>query len=197
MEMNGSRHIAAPQSAVWEALNDPATLQACIPGCESLESTGPNQWRAVLAAKVGPVSAHFTGSMRMEDVVAPDSYTLAFEGQGGAAGFANGKANITLTPENGETLLSYAVKAQIGGKLAQIGSRLIDGAAAKLSEDFFARFEARFAAPASVTASEAIPEAPRVRTARRPRTTTSYVRYIAIAAILILLGVLYAKGGRL
>jgi carbon monoxide dehydrogenase subunit G len=195
MEMNGSRHIAAPQDAVWQALNDPVALQACIPGCESLESTGPNQWRAVLAAKVGPVSARFTGSMRMEDIVAPASYALAFEGQGGAAGFANGRAKITLTPENGATLLSYAVNAQIGGKLAQIGSRLIDGAAAKLSEDFFTRFEARFAAPA--TAGEAITTATRTPAARRRRTTTSWVRYIAIAAILILLGVLYAKGGRL
>lgn len=195
MDMNGSRHIAAPQDAVWQALVDPVALQACIPGCESLEATGPNQWRAVLAAKVGPVSARFNGSMRMEDVVPPTSYTLVFEGQGGVAGFANGQADVTLTPENGETLLRYAVKAQIGGKLAQIGSRLVDGAAAKLADDFFANFEARFAKPAAKAdaAAEALP----VTAGPGGRPTARWIRYLAIAAILILLGVLYATGGRL
>jgi hypothetical protein len=197
MELTNTRTVPAPVATVWTALNDPQTLKGCVPGCETIDPDGENAYRVAMAAKIGPVSAKFAGRLQLADIDPPHGYTLTFDGQGGAAGFAKGEAKVALAPaENGAaTALSYTVRAQVGGKLAQIGSRLIDGAAAKLSEDFFTRFEARFAVPA--TAGEAITTATRTPAARRRRTTTSWVRYIAIAAILILLGVLYAKGGRL
>ena len=148
MEMSATRTIAAPPAQVWHALNDPATLQACIPGCESFTRESDTKWVAVVAAKVGPVSARFSGAIELADVAPPTSYTLHFKGQGGAAGFANGEARVALSPaDGGQTHLAYTAKAQVGGKLAQIGSRLVDGAAAKLADDFFERFAGRFAAP--------------------------------------------------
>jgi hypothetical protein len=146
MEMSSTRLIAAQPETVWQALNDPEVLRACIPGCESFTREPDGNWRAVVAAKVGPVSARFTGIMEMADVVAPTSYTLRFKGQGGAAGFAQGEARVSLSPASAGTSLDYTAQAQVGGKLAQIGSRLVDGAAAKLADDFFERFAARFAA---------------------------------------------------
>lgn len=145
MELTGSRMIPAAPDEVWRALNDPEVLRECIPGCESLTRESDAVWKAVVAARVGPVSARFNGTVELADVVPPASYTLRFKGQGGAVGFANGEAQVRLEPaEGGQTKLSYASKAQVGGKLAQIGSRLVDGAAASLAEDFFTRFEARF-----------------------------------------------------
>ena len=121
MEMTNSRLVPAPVDAVWRALNDPAALKACIPGCEALERTGEDEWQATLAARVGPVSAKFSGRMRMTDSTPPTGYTLKFEGQGGAAGFANGEARVTLAPApQDQTTLTYVAKAQVGGKLAQI-----------------------------------------------------------------------------
>jgi len=195
MEMTNSRVIPASPAAVWTALNDPSILQASIPGCESLERIGDNEWRAVVAAKVGPVSAKFSGKMRMIDPTPPTGYTLQFTGQGGAAGFASGEARVTLTPaENGHTLLTYAVKAQVGGKLAQIGSRLIDGAAAKMADDFFARFSARLApeAPEAGPGGEAmIP----VRAGEAPMGSR-WIRYVAIVAIAAILVYLTMRGMR-
>jgi len=195
MEMTNSRVIPASPAAVWTALNDPSILQASIPGCESLERIGDNEWRAVVAAKVGPVSAKFSGTMRMIDPTPPTGYTLQFTGQGGAAGFASGEARVTLTPaENGHTLLTYAVKAQVGGKLAQIGSRLIDGAAAKMADDFFARFSARLApeAPEVGPGGEAmIP----VRAGEAPMGSR-WIRYVAIVAIAAILVYLTMRGMR-
>lgn len=195
MEMTNSRVIPAPPAEVWAALNDPAILQASIPGCESLERTGDDEWRAVLAAKVGPVSAKFTGTMRMKDATPPTGYTLQFSGQGGAAGFANGEAKVTLGPaEGGHTLLTYVAKAQVGGKLAQIGSRLIDGAAAKMADDFFARFSARLA-----------PEVPEAGPAGKVRIPAGagegplgnrWIRYVAIVAIVVILVYLTMRGVR-
>ena len=147
--MSSTRLIAAAPEAVWQALNDPAVLKECIPGCESFERESESQWRAVVAAKVGPVSARFTGTMELLDVVPPSGYTLRFKGQGGAAGFAQGEARVALFAAPEGTSLRYTAVAQIGGKLAQIGSRLIDGAAAKLADDFFERFAARFGVPAA------------------------------------------------
>jgi carbon monoxide dehydrogenase subunit G len=195
MEMTNSRVIPASPAAVWTALNDPSILQASIPGCESLERIGDNEWRAVVAAKVGPVSAKFSGTMRMIDPTPPTGYTLQFTGQGGAAGFASGEARVTLTPaENGHTLLTYAVKAQVGGKLAQIGSRLIDGAAAKMADDFFARFSARLApeAPEAGPGGKAmIP----VRAGEAPMGSR-WIRYVAIVAIAAILVYLTMRGMR-
>ncbi len=122
-------------------------LKACIPGCESIEPSGENEFDVVLTAKVGPVSARFKGKLRLTDINPPQSYNLAFEGQGGVAGFARGGAEVKLTPEGeDQTRLAYAVKAAVGGKLAQIGSRLIDGAARKLAEQFFNAFNKRVTA---------------------------------------------------
>jgi uncharacterized protein len=140
MEMNGSRTVPADVDTTWRALNDPEALKACIPGCESVERVSDNEYRLTMTARVGPVSARFTGRIVLADIVAPTSYTLSFEGQGGAAGFAKGEARVTLSANEPGTRIDYQVKSQVGGKLAQIGSRLVDGAAAKVADDFFARF---------------------------------------------------------
>jgi carbon monoxide dehydrogenase subunit G len=193
MEMTNSRIVPAPVAAVWEALNDPAALKACIPGCEALERIGDDEWRATIAARVGPVSAKFSGKMRMTESTPPSGYTLKFEGQGGAAGFANGEAKVTLLPAaNDETTLTYVVKAQVGGKLAQIGSRLIDGAAAKLADDFFAKFSARFA-PAGVPAAAVAPAV--VAPGASTFAGASWVRYTALALVAAILAWLYFRGG--
>jgi uncharacterized protein len=147
MELSSTRLIPAPPEAVWQALNDPEVLKQCIPGCESFTRESESQWRAVVAAKVGPVSARFTGTMELADVAAPTGYTMRFKGQGGAAGFAQGEARVALSKAPEGTSLRYTAVAQVGGKLAQIGSRLIDGAAAKLADDFFERSAARFGPP--------------------------------------------------
>ena len=142
MELTNTRIVPAPPAAVWAALNDPAILKECLPGCESLERAGDNAFQAVMATRVGPVSARFTGRVTMSDIDPPNGYTLHFEGQGGAAGFARGEARITLAPEGDlQTSLHYAAKAQVGGKLAQIGSRLVDATAARMSAQFFQRLE--------------------------------------------------------
>ena len=140
MEMNGSRTVPADIDTTWRALNDPEVLKACIAGCESVERVSDNEYRLTMTARVGPVSARFTGRIVLADIVAPTSYTLSLEGQGGAAGFAKGEARVTLADNNPGTRIDYQAKAQVGGKLAQIGSRLVDGAAAKVADDFFANF---------------------------------------------------------
>lgn len=140
MQMNGARNVAAGLDATWNALNDPAVLKACIPGCELIEATAANEYRVTLTSRIGPVSARFSGRISLTDIVPPTSYKLAFEGQGGAAGFVNGSARVGLVAEGSTTRVEYAVTAQVGGKLAQIGSRLIDAAATKVANDFFARF---------------------------------------------------------
>jgi carbon monoxide dehydrogenase subunit G len=143
MEMKSSRTVPSDIETTWRALNDPEVLRACIPGCESIDRVSDSEYRLAMTAKVGPVRAKFSGRLMLADIVAPRAYTLKFEGQGGAAGFANGGAKVDLSPADGGTRIDYAVTAQVGGKLAQIGSRLIDGAAAKLADEFFARFVAR------------------------------------------------------
>ena len=140
MEMKGEQLISAPQQTVWNGLNDPATLKACVPGCESIDPVGDNQYQVLMVARVGPVSAKFKGKLTLSDIKPPDSYAIAFEGQGGAAGFAKGGAQVRLSTEGMTTRLAYDVKASVGGKLAQIGSRLIDAAAKKVADDFFRNF---------------------------------------------------------
>jgi carbon monoxide dehydrogenase subunit G len=193
MELTNTRIVPAPPAAVWAALNDPAILKECLPGCESLERAGDNAFQAVMATRVGPVSARFTGRVTMSDIDPPNAYTLRFEGQGGAAGFARGEARITLAPDGERhTSLHYAAKAQVGGKLAQIGSRLVDGAAAKMTDDFFTRFVERVGTPA-----EALPAAESSRaTQLAPPGGSAWIRYAAIIAIVIVLIALYWKGYR-
>jgi carbon monoxide dehydrogenase subunit G len=150
MEMTGEQQIPVSQEKTWQALNDLEVLKASIPGCESIVQSGDNQYDVALTAKVGPVSAKFKGKMTLSELDPPNSYTLAFEGQGGVAGFARGSAHVHLTPESDNaTKLAYEVKAAVGGKLAQIGSRLIDGAARKLAEQFFNAFNKHVSASAS------------------------------------------------
>ncbi len=143
MDMTGEYSIPAARQRVWEALNDPEILKQCIPGCEEIEKLSPVEWTAKVTAKVGPVKAKFGGKVTLSDLDPPNGYTITGEGTGGAAGFAKGGAKVKLSDEAaGGTLLSYTVQAQVGGKLAQIGSRLIDGASRKMAHDFFARFAA-------------------------------------------------------
>jgi uncharacterized protein len=144
MELTESYTLPVSQRRTWEALNDTAILQASIPGCETIEAEGENAYTLSMSASVGPVKARFKGRMLLTDIDAPNSYTIVFEGQGGTAGFGKGSAQVTLEPEGNEsTKLSYTAHAQIGGKLAQIGSRLVDGAARKIAGEFFKRFSAQ------------------------------------------------------
>jgi carbon monoxide dehydrogenase subunit G len=152
MEMSGEQLVPAQQQAVWNALNDPEFLRACVPGCESITPSGDNQYQVLMVARVGPVSARFKGKLTLSDIKPPNSYALAFEGQGGPAGFAKGGAKVTLSTQGMTTKLAYDVKASVGGKLAQIGSRLIDAAAKKVADDFFRNFNER------MSAAEADPE---------------------------------------
>jgi len=179
MEMLGNRRLGVTQQQAWEALNDPETLKKCIPGCDKFELTGDNQYSVALALKIGPVSAKFSGKVMLSDIVAPDGYKLTFEGQGGVAGFAKGASSVTLRPLDGAANadadaeataapspagceLDYTVQAQVGGKIAQLGQRLIDGAAKSTADDFFKRFEAemqsRYGPPPA--AAEETAEAP-------------------------------------
>jgi len=140
MEMTGEQLIPLPQQRVWEALNNPEILKACIAGCESMERVSDTEYKVTLSAAVGPVKARFNGKLLLTELNPPTSYSLAFEGSGGAAGFGKGGAQVRLSPEGNSTRLSYSAKATVGGKLAQIGSRLIDGVAKKMSDDFFVKF---------------------------------------------------------
>ena len=140
MTMTGEIQLAAPREAVWAKLNDPQVLKSCIPGCEELEKTDDEGFRAFAKMKVGPVSARFRGKVTLSDLDPPNGYKISGEGEGGVAGFAKGAAKVDLSDRDGGTLLSYRVDAQIGGKLAQLGQRLINGTAKKLADEFFAKF---------------------------------------------------------
>ena len=140
MTMNGEYELPVPPQIVWEKLNDPATLKACIPGCEQLDKTSDTEFQAVATVKIGPVKAKFKGRVTLSDLDPPNGYKISGQGDGGVAGFAKGGATVKLTPKNGGTLLAYNVDAQIGGKLAQLGQRLVNGAAKKVADDFFTNF---------------------------------------------------------
>jgi carbon monoxide dehydrogenase subunit G len=156
MDMTGERRIPAPRQTVWEALNDPEVLKVSIPGCESLEKLADDQMKATAAVKVGPISARFTGKVRLTDIDPPNGYRISGEGQGGVAGFAKGGANVSLTDDAGGTLLSYQVNAQVGGKLAQLGGRLIDATAKQMADAFFDRFSKQVQAMAPATGEAAM-----------------------------------------
>ena len=155
MEMRGEELVPASQSDVWAALNDPEVLKACVPGCETIDRLSDTEYQVRMVARVGPVSAKFKGKLALSDLNPPHSYALAFEGQGGAAGFGKGSAKVRLSAEHQHTKLSYDVKASVGGKLAQIGSRLIDAAAKKIADDFFRAFNDKVAALYGVHAEHA------------------------------------------
>jgi len=148
MEMTGEQLVPASQQETWNALNDPQVLKACVPGCESIEPSGNDTYQVLMVARVGPVSAKFKGKLSLSDIRPPNSYAISFEGQGGPAGFAKGGAKVNLTSENtNQTRLAYSVQANVGGKLAQIGSRLVDAAAKKVADDFFRNFNEKLSAP--------------------------------------------------
>ena len=147
MEMQASRTLAVTQQQAWDALNDPEVLKLCIPGCDKVEASGENQYALAMALKIGPVSAKFAGKITLSDIVPPESYTIAFYGSGGVAGFGKGQAQVKLVPLPADAAgqpsceLHYTVHATVGGKIAQLGQRLIDGAAKTMAEDFFKRFD--------------------------------------------------------
>jgi hypothetical protein len=142
MDMNGSQRIEASREAVYAALNDVEVLRQCIPGCETIEKTSDTEMNAKVTLKIGPVKASFTGKVTLSDLDPPNGYTITGEGSGGAVGFAKGGAKVTLEPDGEATILNYTVQAQIGGKIAQLGGRLIDSTAKKLAGDFFEKFGA-------------------------------------------------------
>jgi len=145
MTMTGEVELPARRETVWTKLNDPEVLKACIPGCEQLDKTSGTEFSAIATIKVGPVKARWKGKVRLSDLDPPNSYRISGEGEGGVAGFAKGGAKVSLAEHNGGTLLTYDVEAQIGGKLAQLGQRLINGAAKKTADDFFQKFAAAVA----------------------------------------------------
>ena len=189
MDKQGSRHLAVTQQQAWDALNDPEVLKLCIPGCDKVEAAGENQYTVGMAVKVGPVSARFAGKIQLVDVLPPNSYTLAFEGQGGAAGFGKGSAKVNLAPavEGAGCELAYTAHAQVGGKIAQVGQRLVDGVARSMSEEFFRRFDEEMQRryPQAVAAEAAMAaEAPPAGARRMP------IWVWVLFAVVILLGLL-------
>ncbi len=154
MDMTGERRIEAPRQTVWQALNDPEVLKASIPGCESLEKVSDTDMKATAAVKIGPISTRFTGTVHLSDIDPPNGYTIGGEGQGGVAGFAKGGANVRLEDAGSATLLRYEVHAQVGGKIAQLGARLIDATAKQMADAFFERFSVRVV-PAAPTPAPA------------------------------------------
>jgi carbon monoxide dehydrogenase subunit G len=164
MDMTGEVRLPAPRETVWRALNDPEVLKQAIPGCEEIQKLSDTEMTARVSAKVGPVSAKFAGKVTLSDLDPPNGYTISGEGQGGVAGFAKGGAQVSLKDDTGGTMLSYKVNAQVGGKLAQIGSRLIDATARKMADEFFTRFAAAVSAgapaPAAMPAAGAPAAAP-------------------------------------
>ncbi|MSQ85516.1 MAG: carbon monoxide dehydrogenase [Alphaproteobacteria bacterium] len=162
MDMKGEYRIPAPRAAVWAALNDVDVLKAAIPGCDSINRLSDTEIEATVTAKIGPVKASFKGLVTLSDIDPPNGYTIRGEGKGGPAGFAKGGAKVRLVDVGSETILSYKVDASVGGKIAQIGARLIDSTAKKLADEFFAKFSALAAAKASdhkASASDAQPKA--------------------------------------
>lgn len=159
MEMNGEQRIPATQQQTWEGLNDPEVLKACVPGCDAIDKLSDTDYQVLMTARIGPVSAKFKGKLTLSDLEPPRAYSIAFEGQGGVAGFGKGSAKVELEPEGEETVLRYAVKASVGGKLAQIGSRLVDAAAKKIANDFFSNFNDKVAALHGMHAEAAHEEA--------------------------------------
>ncbi|NKJ46892.1 carbon monoxide dehydrogenase [Burkholderia sp. SG-MS1] len=174
MELTEIHTLPVTQQRTWDALNDTEILRACIPGCESIAPDGENAYLVALSAAVGPVKARFKGRMQLTDIDAPNAYNIVFEGQGGAAGFAKGNARVTLEPDgDAATKLTYTASAQVGGKLAQIGSRLVDGAARKIAGEFFKRFGAQIAVEGGSAAPVDGDEAAAAQTGTEPNDASA------------------------
>ena len=188
MEMSGEERIAASQADTWAALNDPEMLKACVPGCETIDRLAENEYQVLMVARIGPVSAKFKGKLVLSDLKPPHAYAIAFEGQGGAAGFGKGSAQVQLAPDGEGTKLIYQVKASVGGKLAQIGSRLVDAAARKIAQDFFAAFNEKVAAlhgaPAAEAHAEHHPE-PVPRDPDLPTVSDASLAFLAAGSLVV------------
>jgi carbon monoxide dehydrogenase subunit G len=184
MDMTGERRIPAPRQIVWEALNNQDVLKASIPGCESLEKLSDTQMKATAAVRLGPIAARFTGNVLLSDIDPPNSYRISGEGQGGVAGFAKGGATVTLTDDAEATLLSYAVNAQVGGKLAQLGARLIDASAKQMADAFFDRFSQQVQAMAPGGAPSETGEPDGAPAIAAPVTATANPPSISIWALI-------------
>jgi carbon monoxide dehydrogenase subunit G len=199
MDMTGEVRLPAPRETVWQALNDPEILKQSIPGCEEIVKLSDTEMTARVSAKVGPVSARFSGKVTLSDLDPPNGYTISGEGQGGVAGFAKGGAQVSLKDDSGGTMLSYKVQAQVGGKLAQIGSRLIDATARKMADEFFTRFAAAVGAGASAPAPAAgAIAAPVASPSDRPAETSGarvppFVWAAILTGLVALLLYLYAR----
>lgn len=195
MEFTGRYIIPAAPETVWDAIQNPEILKSCIPGCESLEKTADNVFEARATLKIGPVKATFKGRVTLEEMDAPRRCVLRGEGQGGVAGFAKGEAEVVLTPEDGQTVLTYVAKASIGGKLAQIGQRLIDGAAKQIADDFFTRFsQAVNEAPPlleNVEDMREVPPAPPVAPVPHPEGISTEIWVVGLIAVVIILLLLF------
>ena len=192
MDMQGNRLLAVSQQQAWDSLNDPEILKMCIPGCEKFELVTENEYAVTVAVKIGPVSAKFNGKVKLADIQAPVSYALQFEAQGGVAGFGQGESKVELTPHAGGCELKYTVHSKVGGKIAQLGQRLIDGVAKSLAEDFFKRFEealrAKFAG-----AEDAVEQASAIQTTAPSAPKTQRFVWIAVAVVAVALLTWYVR----
>lgn len=191
MELTGEQRINATRSRVWAALNDVDVLRASLPGCEALEKEGDDAFKATVRASVGPVKAKFNGEVHLENIDAPNGYTLVGEGKGGAAGFAKGQADVRLEDEGDTTKLSYTVKANVGGQLARIGGRLIDATAKKLSDEFFTNFRAQVEGVEEAPKPEAEVEAVSVEAEAAPRRGLSPIIWGGALILAVLLFLWY------
>ena len=199
MDMSGEYTIPAPREKVWEALNDPEVLKQCIDGCQSLEKTSDTEFEAKVTAKVGPVKATFNGKVNLSDIDPPNGYTISGEGQGGVAGFAKGGAEVRLSGEGSETVLNYEANAEVGGKLASVGSRLVLGVAKKTADDFFSKFSdivggGEEAAEAPAEAAPASPESASAP-AEKPKAGVSPAVWVAGAIMVIAVAAWLLGGG--
>lgn len=199
MEMSGEYTIPAPREKVWEALNDPEVLKQCIDGCQSLEQMSDTEFQAKVTAKVGPVKATFNGKVNLSDIDPPNGYTISGEGQGGVAGFAKGGAEVRLSGEGNETVLNYEANAEVGGKLASVGSRLVLGVAKKTADDFFSKFSdivggGEEAAEAPAAPAEAAPE-PASAPAEKPKAGVSPAVWVVGAIVVIAVAAWLLGGG--
>ncbi len=194
MDMQGNRLLAVSQQQAWDSLNDPEILKMCIPGCEKFELVTENEYAVTVAVKIGPVSAKFNGKVKLADIQAPVSYALQFEAQGGVAGFGQGESKVELTPHQSGCELKYTVHSKVGGKIAQLGQRLIDGVAKSLAEDFFKRFEEALRAKfAGAGTEDAVEQASAIQTTAPSAPKTQRLVWIAVAVVAVALLTWYVR----
>ncbi|OVZ63727.1 hypothetical protein CDO44_03460 [Pigmentiphaga sp. NML080357] len=201
MEMAAERLIEAPRNEVWRCLNDPEVLKACIPGCESIEATGPDRYKVAMVAAVGFIKARFVGDLTLQNKIADTSYDLSFNGTGGAAGFGKGAASVALSDAPGGTVLAYQVKAQVGGKLAQVGARVIDGVAKKMADEFFQRLDQVITGPDADATTAAATTDPRGHAGSAatgsvvPAPVSRAWIYVAAAVVVAIVAAVAFSGG--